>query len=256
MTEPNAMIPTDAPATRPDSPLPISETFLSIQGEGKLTGVPSYFIRTSGCNLRCTWCDTPYASWKPEGAPRTIDSLVSDTIASRAHHAVLTGGEPMIFDAIEPLATALRAAGIHITVETAATVFRPFPIDLVSMSPKLANSTPPPGDPRDPLGVWRTRHEERRRRPDVVQSFIDQARHGGTDLQLKFVVAAPADLAEIDAQLGEVHGWRPDDVLLMPEGVAIPAPGSTGWIVEECVRRGWRYCQRLHIELFGHTRGT
>lgn len=243
--------------TNPSPPqLLISEAFTSIQGEGKLTGVPSFFIRTSGCNLRCTWCDTPYASWNPEGQPRSIDSLLTDARASHARHAVLTGGEPMIFEAIEPLARALNAAGIHTTIETAATVFRPFPVDLVSMSPKLSNSTPAEGDPRDPLGLWRARHEQRRRRPDVIQSFIDQARRDRTDLQLKFVVAAPIDLAEIDALLAEVTGWQPADILLMPEGVAAHTAAETRWVVEECLRRAWRYCHRLHIDLFGHTRGT
>lgn len=241
--------------------LPISETFVSIQGEGKLTGVPSWFVRVAGCNLRCAWCDTPYASWQPEGKARTVESLVEEARATGVRHAVLTGGEPMIFDAIVPLAAALRSEGFHITVETAATVFKAFPIDLASMSPKLSNSAPPVGDPRDPSGVWRTRHEERRRRPELVQAFIDQARRDGTDFQLKFVVAATPqgarnDLAEIDALLAEVRGWTPADILLMPEGVATPPPGSTRWIVEECVRRGWRYCHRLHIDLFGHTRGT
>ena len=64
--------------------LPISETFFSVQGEGKLTGVPSFFIRTSGCNLRCTWCDTPYASWNPERTIRSVDELVDEVVASGA----------------------------------------------------------------------------------------------------------------------------------------------------------------------------
>src|SRR5689334_23693924 len=56
----------------------ISEIFYSIQGEGELTGVPSVFVRASGCNLRCTWCDTPYASWNPEGEPRTVEQIVAE----------------------------------------------------------------------------------------------------------------------------------------------------------------------------------
>lgn len=236
--------------------LPISETFASIQGEGKLAGVPSFFVRVAGCNLRCGWCDTPYASWEPEGQTQTIESIVAQASASGVRHAVLTGGEPMMFEAIGDLAQALRARGFHITIETAGTVFRPFPIDLASISPKLANSAPRPGDPRDPLGVWRERHEQRRRRPDVVQAFIEQARRDATDVQLKFVVALPTDLEEVDALLAEIEGWHPGDVLLMPEGVATPTPGSTRWVVDECLRRAWRYCHRLHIDLFGHARGT
>ncbi|MFG0252257.1 MAG: radical SAM protein, partial [Phycisphaerales bacterium JB038] len=72
--------------------LPIAETFASIQGEGKLTGVPSWFIRVAGCNLRCTWCDTPYTSWSPQGASRSVDELVEEALNSGLKHAVLTGG--------------------------------------------------------------------------------------------------------------------------------------------------------------------
>jgi 7-carboxy-7-deazaguanine synthase len=145
---------------------------------------------------------------------------------------------------------------MHVTLETAGTVFRPIDADLVSISPKLANSAPAPGDPRDPAGAWRARHEQRRLRPDVLQRLIDHARSASRDLQLKFVVASPADLPEVDALLTGLTGWRPDDVMLMPEGVASPAPGSTGWIVRACLARGWRYCHRLHLDLFGHVRGT
>ncbi len=84
----------------------ISEIFYSIQGEGMLTGVPSVFIRTSGCNLRCNWCDTPYASWNPEGTARTIEQIVAEVQSHPARHVVLTGGEPMIAKDIAALADA------------------------------------------------------------------------------------------------------------------------------------------------------
>lgn len=235
-----------------DASLLISETFVSLQGEGKLTGVPSWFVRLSGCNLRCGWCDTPYASWDPEGGKRAIAALVEEASASGVGHAVVTGGEPMIFPGVEALCAGLAAAGMHVTIETAGTVFRDVACDLMSISPKLANSTPAAGDPRDPLGVWRERHEARRLNLDALQQLIDRY----SDRQLKFVVSGPGDLAEIEGLLGGLTGWVPADVQLMPEGTSVPDPGRVAWVVEACVARGWRYCHRLHVELFGDRRGT
>src|SRR6266550_4574066 len=142
----------------------ISEIFYSIQGEGELAGVPSVFIRTSGCNLRCTWCDTKYASWRPEGEELSIDQIVLHVLRYRTHHVVLTGGEPMIATGLRELASELHAQGLHITIETAGTI-RPEGIafDLASLSPKLANSTPETGE----LGErWRAKHEALRLQPE------------------------------------------------------------------------------------------
>ncbi len=233
--------------------LPISESFVSVQGEGLLTGIPSIFIRLSGCNLRCAWCDTPYASWAPEGTRRTIADLVAEARASRLTHAVITGGEPMLFDAVEPLCAALRAAGIHITIETAGTIARPhtrLSCDLMSISPKLASSTPK-NDPRDPAGTWAERHESRRLNIPALTTLIAEYDH-----QLKFVVSTSADLAEIEALLSRLPAVSPTRVLLMPEGTAPPSADVRQWLVRECVARNWRYCTRLHIDLFGHRRGT
>jgi 7-carboxy-7-deazaguanine synthase len=248
------------PDARARGELPISETFLSVQGEGKLTGVPSFFIRVSGCNLRCGWCDTPYASWKPEGARRSIASLVDEARATPARHAVLTGGEPMLFDAIEDLARALRDAGFHITIETAGTIHRPpaaLACDLLSLSPKLANSTPAADDPRDPKGLWRARHEARRLPLDTLRALLrDYPEH-----QLKFVVPAGEAalreaLTEIDSLLAGLGPVRAPDVLLMAEGITPAAPGEHEGVVRACIARGWRYCRRVHMDLFGHRRGT
>src|SRR5438105_10286976 len=101
----------------------LSELFHSIQGEGKLTGVPSVFIRASGCNLRCVWCDTPYASWNPEGEDVPPAQIVQRVREFGAKHVVLTGGEPMIMPDVVELCAALKDAGHHLTIETAATVF-------------------------------------------------------------------------------------------------------------------------------------
>ena len=121
----------------------ISEIFHSLQGEGQLAGVPSVFVRTSGCNLRCNWCDTPYASWAPEGRTMTVGEIVTAVRQFPARHVVLTGGEPMIAPGIRELAAEFRRLSYHITIETAATI-APAGIacDLASLSPKLRNSTP------------------------------------------------------------------------------------------------------------------
>ncbi len=232
--------------------LPISETFVSIQGEGKLTGVPSWFCRVSGCNLRCSWCDTPYASWAPEKDTRTVSALVQEAIESGVKHAVLTGGEPMMFAELVELSRGLAGAGMHITVETAGTLVLPELVcDLMSLSPKLANSTPV-DDPRDPSGAWARRHEERRLNFDSINELIASTR----DRQLKFVVSEPGDLEEIEMVLDQIGGFQSADVMLMPEGVTVPSAEDVLWVVDACVARGWSYCPRVHVQLFGDTRGT
>lgn len=232
--------------------VPVSETFVSIQGEGKLTGVPSWFLRLAGCNLRCTWCDTPYASWNPESVKRSVDDVVAEALASGVRHAVLTGGEPMIFPQLVPVTQTLHAAGMHITIETAGTVtLLGVRCHLMSISPKLANSTPH-GDPRDPTGAWAKRHDARRLNYDALNELVASS----PDRQLKFVVASPADLPEIESVLAGVRGCRPDDVILMPEGVTVPDAASVAWVVDACRQRNWRYGDRLHIRLFGDTMGT
>lgn len=227
----------------------ISETFYSLQGEGKLLGVPSVFVRASGCNLRCVWCDTPYASWQPEGDDWPVEKIVADVAKWPAKHVVLTGGEPLIMPDILPLAELLKAAGYHLTVETAATIFKDLPIDLASLSPKLSNSTPTHREG----GRFAEAHERQRLRPDVVQRFIDAS----PDFQLKFVVADENDLGEIRSLLDTITGWRPSDVQLMPEGTdAATLAGRAAWINDVCLREGFRFSPRLHVQLYGNKRGT
>ena len=231
----------------------ISEIFYSVQGEGILTGVPSIFIRTSGCNLRCRWCDTPYASWKPEGiemSPQEILAKLARWPAAR--HVVLTGGEPMVARDIAFLMTEIRAAGYHLTIETAGTI--PLPeagCDLASLSPKLRNSTPLPGEISD---GWIARHESTRHQPSVLRTWLEGAR----EAQLKFVISNEADFAEAQTLLGGLSlSLTPDHILLMPEGRTMEElRARSAWLVEICKTHGYRFCHRLHIELFGNTRGT
>jgi 7-carboxy-7-deazaguanine synthase len=229
----------------------ISEIFYSIQGEGELTGVPTVFIRTSGCNLRCRWCDTPYASWKPEGEEMSIDDILREVTKYPARHCVLTGGEPMIARGIHDLAAALKAEGHHITIETAGTV-PPAGIacDLASLSPKLANSTPS----EELAGAaWVERHEKTRLQPEILRQWIDFY-----SFQLKFVVSDEQQLAEINHLIVSLDRTIPVcKTLLMPEGVTLEILGSRrDWLVDACKQHGFRFCQRLHLDLFGNTRGT
>jgi 7-carboxy-7-deazaguanine synthase len=229
----------------------VSEIFYSVQGEGELAGVPSVFVRSSGCNLRCRWCDTPYASWRPEGKARTTASVVEEVLQYPARHVVLTGGEPMIARDIHALAAALRGAGKHITIETAATV-EPGGIacDLASLSPKLSNASPALSEAG---AFWAARHAALRFRPEIIRSWIQTY-----PFQLKFVVMGEEDLAEIESLLGRVGVEVPAHrVLLMPEGTsAEQLHRRAGRIVAVCKDRGYRYCPRLHIDLFGNVRGT
>lgn len=229
----------------------ISEVFHSIQGEGLLAGVPSIFVRTSGCNLRCRWCDTMYASWTPEGEETEPASIIEKVSRYPSSHVVVTGGEPMVARGMHDLCRGLSGRGLHVTIETAGTVApEGITCDLASISPKLANSTPGPGEIEK---TWIQKHDRVRLQPDVVRAWTDHY-----PFQLKFVVAEEGDLAEIDAFLSSLErDIPPERVLLMPEGIDSESLGARArLVVDLCRRRGFRYCPRLHIELFGNSRGT
>ncbi len=221
----------------------IAELFYSIQGEGSLVGVPSVFIRTSGCNLRCAWCDTPYTSWQPEGADLTLGQIVDEVKAHPARHVVVTGGEPMIAPEIVPLTERLRELGWHITIETAGTVVQPVACDLMSISPKLANSTP--------TGGWASQHDRLRIQLEVLLELM-----GRYPYQLKFVIETPGDLDEVRALIGTLGADR-SRVILMPEGTDRNRLRERAvWLAEICKREGFRFSPRLHVDLWGNRRGV
>jgi 7-carboxy-7-deazaguanine synthase len=227
----------------------VSELFYSIQGEGKLTGVPSVFVRASGCNLRCVWCDTPYASWNPDGVDMPVAEIVARAAVFNARHVVVTGGEPLIMPDVVPLCAAFKHRGDHITIETAGTVYSTAVADLASISPKLSNSTPVDREG----GRFAVAHDRQRLNVDVVQRLMDEA----ADFQLKFVVGTEGDLGEIKQLLSQLRRWTPADVLLMPEGTTAESlDAKAGWVSDLCKREGFRYCPRLHVTLYGNRRGT
>jgi 7-carboxy-7-deazaguanine synthase len=212
-----------------------------------LAGVPSVFVRTSGCNLRCTWCDTPYTSWQPEGEDLPMEQIVEAVQRNPACHVVITGGEPMIAPQIVELTGKMRALGHHVTIETAGTVYHPVLCDLMSISPKLANSTPHERD----SGRWAAQHDRLRIQPGVLQKLMAHCEY-----QLKFVVSTPEDLPEIRALVERLHADS-RRVLLMPEGIDTETLRKRGqWLVEVCKAEGFRFSPRLHVELWGARRGV
>ena len=265
----------------------ISEIYHSLQGEGFLTGTPSVLVRTSGCNLRCGFCDTPFASWNPEGERLSVNEIVraiqqqtleplppkqhqavSDkdfSIASSAspdlnpsgktndsaeptRHVILTGGEPMLQREIIELCAALHSANFHITMETAGTIDRELDCDLMSISPKLSNSDPQAGR----AGEWLKKHQQARHRPEIVRRLIE--RH---PYQLKFVVSQPSDLDEILAYLDAVKDFKADRVLLMPEGIKLDELNQREqWLRPLSEKHGFQLCRRLHIAWYGNLRRT
>lgn len=224
----------------------IAELYQSIQGEGLLTGQTSVFVRASGCNLRCSFCDTPYASWRPEGQDLSVDEIVRQVLAFDCEHVVITGGEPMLFAELIPVTARLKSAGKHITIETAGTLHLPVVCDLMSISPKMSNSTPI-GE-----GAWTERHERTRESLDVVQRFMREYEY-----QLKFVIDSPADCEEVEEYLGRLEGVERNRVLLMPQGTDEGRLSEIGsWLTTYCEKHGYGWCPRKHIEWFGAVRGT
>jgi 7-carboxy-7-deazaguanine synthase len=237
------------------SALKIQEKFVSLQGEGSLVGVPSSFVRVSGCNLRCSWCDSPKTSWEPEGRMVPVEELVRFAAAG-PRHVVLTGGEPMLFPAMATLSRELRRTGHHVTVETAGTVLlEGLECDLLSVSPKLSHSTPWTRAP-----ALAQRHERERLDRDVLRQLLSSF-----EWQMKPVVRASTaatlqqDLAEVEALLGEIGVANRDRarVHLMPETIDPDAlRDAYRTLVPICLDRGFSLGQRLHLVLFGHTPGT
>lgn len=232
----------------------IAEIYQSLQGEGLLAGTPSVFVRTSGCNLRCQWCDTPFTSWEPTGTLMAVADIIAAVERLQRRHVVVTGGEPLLFRETLAVCRELRRRGQHVTIETAGTVL-PEPLgtdpiaDLMSISPKLASSGPPTHTP----GGWAARHAAARRRDDVLQTLLN-----GGPWQLKFVIDSPIDLDEAERWLDDLGARAADGaVFMMPQGVSRDdLARTTAWLAAACESRGYRLAHRHHIEWFGHARAT
>ncbi len=226
----------------------INEIFFSLQGEGKLAGVPSVFVRTAGCNLRCHWCDSPATSWSPHGVEMSREDILDAVASYSCTFVVLTGGEPMIASGVESLTREFKRLNYHVTIETAGTVWKDVVYDLASISPKLSNSTPS----MDRDAVWSQRHEHRRIDVDTIRRFMV-----GGEYQLKFVIDQLDDIEEVKSLVERIGDVPSSDVLLMPQGIVqSDLEEKAVWLVEVCKSHGYRFCPRMHIDLFGHTPAT
>ncbi len=180
----------------------------------------------------------------------SLDTILEKIKEFPAKHCVITGGEPMVAKGIVELCQRVQNLGKHITIETAGTV-SPGNIacDLASISPKLSNSIPS----EERAGLWQARHDKKRLKPDVLQEWVSHYEY-----QFKFVVTSANDLDEIKTLLREIkHPILPEKIMLMPEGVdSQTIRGRDQTLTEICKQEGYRYCNRLQIELFGDTRGT
>ena len=223
----------------------INEIFYSLQGEGFLAGVPSVFVRLAGCPLRCRWCDTKYA-WDPmAGQEYSVTEIVQAVQQRPCKFVVVTGGEPMINAGLPQLEQRLKAAGKHITIETAGVAFiQDLACDLMSISPKLSNSTP--SDPK--LAAV---HEDSLLDIAILRQLIENYEY-----QLKFVVDSPADLQEIQKVVKKLRNVDCKKVMLMPQAVTRDELlAKSPMVADMCKRTGFAFSQRLQILLWNNARG-
>jgi len=224
----------------------VNEIFYSLQGEGFLAGVPSVFVRLAGCPLRCRWCDTKYAWADEAGRQHTVNDVVQSVQKKRCKHVVITGGEPMIQPDLPKLVRELKAAGKHITIETAGIAYIPDMLcDLMSISPKLSNSVPEDAK-------LAASHEDSRLDLAVLGELIAHYNH-----QLKFVVDSANDLTEIQEILDRVGDLDAGKVMLMPQAATREELlAKSPAVADMCKLVGFAFSQRLQVLLWNNQRGT
>jgi len=230
--------------------VPLSEKFVSIQGEGPFVGVVSLFLRVMGCNLRCVWCDA-YYTWDREGVsiyndgkidkgfPYTFDEFRED--CKNYPLTVITGGEPLIYSRIWERWIRYVEYG-KFQFETNGT-YPPILEDdgrvFFVVSPKLRSS----GNKESP-------------NVDVLKEFLPLVKSGRA--YFKFVISDPErdedEIVNLLEDLGFPNELKPYSVFLMPEGITKDLPMAEK-VVEMCIRNGFRYSDRIHIRIWGNIRG-
>lgn len=241
----------------------ISELFYSIQGEGKRAGIPSFFIRTNFCNLRCQFasgnlCDTSYTSWFPDNDENLGDININDIIDEYKKYnckdVVITGGEPTMFPhELKYLVEHLKEVNpdVYITLETNGTFYSDFMsmIDLISVSPKLRSSVPY----KTP---YEKMHEKSRVNAEALYRISMLKKNGLSDIQWKFVYTGEEDIDEIMIIKNDL-GLCCTDIYLMPEGLTKTDLDKRRLeTIETCTKYGFNFSDRLHILAWGNLRGV
>lgn len=230
----------------------INEIFYSLQGEGFLAGRPSVFVRLAGCPLHCRWCDTKYALSELAGAHYSIEKIIQTVQQWPCKHVVITGGEPMVNpdmtqrSDLPELLRRLKENHRHITIETAGIAFIPeLTCDLMSISPKLSNSTPV-------VPQLAAAHEDSRLDIAVLSKLIEQYSY-----QLKFVVDSDDDLSEIEHTLKQLKNVDRSKVMLMPQAATRnELLQKSPMVAEMCKTTGFAFSQRLQLMLWDNQKGT
>jgi 7-carboxy-7-deazaguanine synthase len=246
-----------------DKKQPLGETYTCLQGEGKYMGVPHILIRVTGCRLRCqfsnSFCDTPYASWKPEKGIFTLNDVVKVYESNpQIKHTMVTGGGPTIHaELLKELCVIGKKYDHTITIETEGSEFVQTEADCISLSPKLSNSTPRPGTwmtyaNREVTEKDKQQHEKWRCNYDAMRQLIDNHE----DYQLKPVISNEKDLQEVK-ELQKILDIPNNMVWLMPEGLVSEQLNERRvWLMKICEDEGYNYTDRLHIIAFGDKRGV
>ena len=242
---------------------PLGEAYTCLQGEGKYVGIPHILIRVTGCRLRCqfsnSFCDTPYASWKPEKGKYTLNDVVEFYRKNpQIKHTMITGGGPTIHSKLLQELCIIAADYGHITtIETEGSEFVQTIADCISLSPKLSNSTPRPGTwmpfaNREVTEKDKEQHEKWRCNYDAMKDLI--TKH--SDYQLKPVISNKQDLKEV-IELQQILGIPNNKVWLMPEGLVEEELSKRRvWLMELCEEFGYNFSDRLHIIAYGDKRGV
>lgn len=232
----------------------VVEEFATLQGEGKYIGVPSYFIRTTGCNLRCEWkntdgtttkCDTPYTSWNPEKGYDLNPATALEKMGDNISHVVVTGGEPTLQHDLKEIVDYFNMQGKQITIETNGTRFvEGLTGVFLSISPKMSNSYFQETEVAAKIHMLNNKFKK------TVKQWMDN-----NDYQIKFVVNGKEDLEEIVYLKNELQIPN-NKIYLMPQGITTDEfKTKEKELFEQCFKYGFNYTPRMHIDIFGNVRG-